>query len=124
MADNLIFPIGFDLEEAVKKAGQEWNSTYADKLEKLLAKRAITVNLGFSTKNLNNLDDVKRRLAELKIEPLTPENKTAIKDLVRELKELAKVMEKVQKYSNIQTPELQQALANKANAEATHMAER
>lgn len=124
MADNLIFPIGFDLEEAVKKAGQEWNSTYADKLEKLLAKRAITVNLGFSTKNLNNLDDVKRRLAELKIEPLTPENKTAIKDLVRELKELAKVMEKVQKYSNIQTPELQQALANKANAEATHMAEK
>lgn len=112
------------MEEAVKKAGQEWNSTYADKLEKLLAKRAITVNLGFSTKNLNNLDDVKRRLAELKIEPLTPENKTAIKDLVRELKELAKVMEKVQKYSNIQTPELQQALANKANAEATHMAEK
>lgn len=124
MADNLIFPIGFDLEEAVKKAGQEWNSTYADKLEKLLAKRAITVNLGFSTKNLNNLDDVKRRLAELKIEPLTPENKTAIKDLVRELKELAKAMEKVQKYSKIQTPELQQALANKANAEATHMAEK
>ena len=124
MADNLIFPIGFDLEEAVKKAGQEWNSTYADKLEKLLAKRAITVNLGFSTKNLNNLDDVKRRLAELKIEPLTPENKTAIKDLVRELKELAKAMEKVQKYSKIQTPELQRALANKANAEAAHMAEK
>lgn len=124
MADNLVFPIGFDLEEAVKKAGQEWNSTYADKLEKLLAKRAITVNLGFSTKNLNNLDDVKRRLAELKIEPLTPENKTAIKDLVRELKELAKAMEKVQKYSKIQTPELQQALANKANAEAAHMAEK
>lgn len=124
MADNLIFPIGFDLEEAVKKAGQEWNSTYADKLEKLLAKRAITVNLSFSTKNLNNLDDVKRRLAELKIEPLTPENKTAIKDLVRELKELAKAMEKVQKYSKIQTPELQQALANKANAEAAHMAEK
>lgn len=124
MADNLVFPIGFDLEEAVKKAGQEWNSTYADKLEKLLAKRAITVNLGFSTKNLNNLDDVKRRLAELKIEPLTPENKTAIKDLVCELKELAKAMEKVQKYSKIQTPELQQALANKANAEAAHMAEK
>ena len=120
----MIFPIGFDLEEAVKKAGQEWNSTYANKLEKLLAKRAITVNLGFSTKNLNNLDDVKRRLAELKIEPLTPENKTAIKDLVRELKELAKAMEKVQKYSKIQTPELQQALANKANAEAAHMAEK
>ena len=29
MANNLIFPIGFDLEEAVKKAGQEWNKTYS-----------------------------------------------------------------------------------------------
>lgn len=113
MADNLIFPIGFDLEEAVKKAGQEWNSTYADKLEKLLAKRAITVNLGFSTKNLNNLDDVKRRLAELKIEPLTPENKTAIRDLVRELKELARIMEKIQKFKGIELPELQMAKAAK-----------
>lgn len=73
MTDNLIIPIGFDLEGAVKKAGQEWNNTYADKLEKLLAKWAINTNLGFSTKNLNNLDDVRRRLAELKIEPLTPE---------------------------------------------------
>lgn len=113
MADNLIFPIGFDLEEAVKKAGQEWNSTYADKLEKLLAKRAITVNLGFSTKNLNNLDDVKRRLAELKIEPLTPENKTAIRELVRELKELARIMEKIQKFKGIELPELQMAKAAK-----------
>lgn len=113
MADNLVFPIGFDLEEAVKKAGQEWNSTYADKLEKLLAKRAITVNLGFSTKNLNNLDDVKRRLAELKIEPLTPENKTAIRELVRELKELARIMEKIQKFKGIELPELQMAKAAK-----------
>lgn len=101
------------MEEAVKKAGQEWNSTYADKLEKLLAKRAITVNLGFSTKNLNNLDDVKRRLAELKIEPLTPENKTAIRDLVRELKELARIMEKIQKFKGIELPELQMAKAAK-----------
>lgn len=101
------------MEEAVKKAGQEWNSTYADKLEKLLAKRAITVNLGFSTKNLNNLDDVKRRLAELKIEPLTPENKTAIRELVRELKELARIMEKIQKFKGIELPELQMAKAAK-----------
>lgn len=124
MADNLIFPIGFDLEKAVTEAGKEWDSKYADKFEKLLAKRSVTVKLGFDTKKLDNLDDVKRRLAELKIEPLTPENKAAIKDLVRELKELAKAMEKVQRYSKIQTPELQQALANKANAEAAHMAEK
>lgn len=124
MAENLVFPIGFDLEAAVKKAGQEWDSTYADKMEKLLSKRAVKIKLGFDTRNLDNLDDVRQRLAQLKIEPMTPANKTAIQDLVRELKELAKAMEKVQKYSNIQTPELQQALANKANAEATHMAEK
>lgn len=124
MADNLNFSIYFDLEKGVEEAGKEWQSKYADKLEKLLAKRPVMVDLSFSTKNLNNLDDVKKRLAELKIEPLTPENKTAIRELVRELKELAKAMEKVQKYSNIQTPELQQALANKANAEAAHMAEK
>lgn len=101
------------MEEAVKKAGQEWNSTYADKLEKLLAKRAITVNLGFNTRNLNNLDDVKRRLAELKITPLTPENKKVIKDLVRDLKELARIMEKIQKFKGGELPELQMAKAAK-----------
>lgn len=38
MADNLIFPIGFDLEETVKKRGQQWDKTYAKKLETYLAK--------------------------------------------------------------------------------------
>lgn len=113
MADNLIFPIGFDLESAVKEAGKEWDSAYAAKLEKLLAKRPVKVELDFDTKKLNNLDDVKRRLAEVKIEPITPENKTAIRDLVRELKELARIMEKVQKFKGIELPELQAAKAAK-----------
>lgn len=113
MADKLIFPIGFDLESAVKEAGKEWDSTYAAKLEKLLAKRPVKVGLDFDTKKLKNLDDVKRRLAELKIEPITPENKTAIRDLVRELKELARIMEKVQKFKGIELPELQAAKAAK-----------
>ena len=34
-------------------------------------------------------------IAELKIEPITPENRAALKELVRELKELARIMEKV-----------------------------
>ena len=29
MADNLIFPIGFDLQKAVEKAGQDWDKTYS-----------------------------------------------------------------------------------------------
>ena len=88
MADNLIFPIGFDLEKAVNEASKEWDSKYAGKLEKMLAKRPISVKFGFNTAKLDDLDDVRRRLAELKIEPITPENRAALKELVRELKEL------------------------------------
>jgi molybdopterin converting factor small subunit len=124
MADNLIFPIGFDLEKAVTEAGKEWDSKYADKLEKLLAKHSVTVKLGFDTKKLDNLDDVKKRLAELKIEPLTPENKKAIKDLVRELKELARIMEKIQKFKGIELPELQAAKAAKMRKETAQADEK
>lgn len=94
MADNLIFPIGFDLQKAVEKAGQDWDKTYAKKLETYLAKRPIKVKLNFE-----NLTDVKTRLAQLKIEPITPETRASIKELARELQVLAKALEQVQKYS-------------------------
>lgn len=94
MADNLIFPIGFDLQKAVEKAGQDWDKTYAKKLETYLAKRPIKVKLNFE-----NLTDVKTRLAQLKIEPITPETRVSIKELARELHVLAKALEQVQKYS-------------------------
>lgn len=94
MADNLIFPIGFDLQQAVEKAGKEWDKTYAKRLEIYLAKRPVKVKLNFE-----NLNDVKTRLAQLKIEPITPETKASIKELARELQVLAKALEQVQKYS-------------------------
>lgn len=94
MADNLIFPIGFDLQQAVEKAGQDWDKTYAKKLEAHLAKRPVRIKLSFE-----KLEDVKRRLAELKIEPITPETKSAIRELTRELQQLAKALDQVQKYS-------------------------
>lgn len=94
MADNLIFPIGFDLQKAVEKAGQDWDKTYAKKLETYLAKRPIKVKLNFE-----NLTDVKARLAQLKIDPITPKTKASIKELARELQVLAKALEQVQKYS-------------------------
>lgn len=117
MADNLIFPIGFDLEKAVNEASKEWDSKYAGKLEKMLAKRPISVKLGFNTAKLDDLDDVRRRLAELKIEPITPENRAALKELVRELKELARIMEKVSNLRGIELPELQAAKAAKMRKE-------
>lgn len=94
MANDLIYPIGFDLQKAVEKAGQDWEKIYAKKLEAYLTKRPIKVRLDFE-----NLTDVKKRLAQLKIEPITPGTKASIKELARELQALAKALEQVQKYS-------------------------
>lgn len=94
MAENLIFPIQFDLEKAVNEAGQQWDKKYAKKLEDYINKRPIKVKLNFE-----NLTDVKTRLAQLKIEPITPETRASIKELARELQVLAKALEQVQKYS-------------------------
>lgn len=99
MADNLIFPIGFDLDKAVEQAGKDWDGKFADKLEKLIAKKPVNVKLKLDTKNLDSLDAVKKRLAELKVEPITPETKSAIKELTSELRQLAKALETLQKYS-------------------------
>lgn len=94
-----MFPIGFDLEAAVNDTIKKWNSGQADRLEKALQKRALEIKLKLNTKSLDNLDDVKKRLAQLKIEPITPETRIAIKELAIELKQLAKALEQVQKYS-------------------------
>lgn len=94
-----MFPIGFDLEAAVNDTIKKWNSGQADRLEKALQKRALEIKLKLNTKLLDNLDDVKKRLAQLKIEPITPETRIAIKELAIELKQLAKALEQVQKYS-------------------------
>lgn len=113
MADNLQFRIYFDLEKGVNEAIKDWDSKYADKLEKAIQKRALGVKLKFDPKVFDNLDDVKKRLAELKITPLTPENKQAIQELTRELKGLAKLMEKISNFKGIELPELQMAKAAK-----------
>ncbi|MCZ2855485.1 MAG: tape measure protein [Candidatus Bathyarchaeota archaeon] len=111
----MIFPIGFDLQKAVEEAGQEWDKKYAAKLESILAKRAVKVKLDFE-----NLTDVKTRLAQLKIEPITPETKSAIKELARELTVLAKALEQVQKYSSrsVGTAEVRGARVDEIEAKA------
>lgn len=99
MAENMTFPIKFDLEKGVNDAIKDWNDKYADKLEKAIQKRALNVKLKFDTTQLDSLDAVKTRLAQLKIEPITPETKSAIKELASELRTLAKALEQVQKYA-------------------------
>lgn len=96
MADNLIFPIGFDLQKAVEEASQNWDKKYAKRLEQAIAKRPVRIKLEFE-----KLEDVKKRLAELKIQPITKETRSAIRELAKELQQLAKALEQVQKYSKI-----------------------
>lgn len=119
MADNLIFPIRFDLQKGVEEASKDWDK-YAAKLEKEIQKRAVKVKLSLDTRNLDNLDAVKQRLAQLKIEPITPETKSAIKELAQELKQLAKALEQVQKYSskNVGTSEVRSARVLEIEAKA------
>lgn len=112
MADNLKFPIYFDLDGAVSQASKDWNDTYADKLEKSLGKRPVKVKLSFDLKNIDKLDDVKKRLEGIKITPITKENQQVLKDLVKDLRELANALRGLKKFRGIQIPELQRAMAN------------
>lgn len=98
MSENLIFPIGFDLESGVEEAIKNWDK-YSKELERKLTKRAISLRVDFDSRNLDNLDAVKKRLAQIKIEPITPETKQSIRELSGELKQLAKALEQVQRFS-------------------------
>lgn len=102
MSENLIFPIGFDLESGVEEAIKNWDK-YSKELERKLTKRAISLRVDFDSRNLDNLDAVKKRLAQIKIEPITPETKQSIRELSGELKQLAKALEQVQKFSKTNT---------------------
>ena len=124
MADNLKFPIYFDLDGAVSQASKDWNDTYADKLEKSLGKRPVKVKLSFDLKNIDKLDDVKKRLEGIKITPITKENQQVLKDLVKDLRELAKALQGLEKFKGIQLPKLQRAMANKLNMDTLQAPEK
>lgn len=67
MADNLIFPIGFDLEAAVKKAETEGASALK-KLEKVFSRQPLAIQLntkGFAELG-QNIETLKARLKEIK----------------------------------------------------------
>ena len=124
MADNLKFPIYFDLDGAVSQASKDWNNTYADKLEKSLGKRPVKFKLSFDLKNIDKLDDVKKRLEGIKITPITKENQQVLKDLVKDLRELAKALQGLEKFKGIQLPELQRAMANKLDMDTLQAPEK
>ena len=117
MADSLIFPIGFDLDNAVTKATQEWNGKYADRLEKALTKRPVSVKVSFAfdAKAVDKFDAIKQKLETIKVKPISKDNYKAIQQLASELKDLAKALQGLEKFKGIQLPELQRAMAKKLN---------
>lgn len=117
MADSLIFPIGFDLDNAVTKATQEWDGKYADRLEKALTKRPVSVKVSFAfdAKAVDKFDEIKQKLETIKVKPISKDNYKAIQQLASELKDLAKALQGLEKFKGIQLPELQRAMAKKLN---------
>ena len=54
MADEkLIFPIGFDLEEGVKKAGRDWKNHYRKRLQDAIDNRPLKVKIDFESKGID-----------------------------------------------------------------------
>lgn len=90
-----MFPVGFDLDGAVKKAESEWNSTYYARLNKAVQRKPFSISVKFDTKKLGSLSEVKKRLAAIKLQPVTPETKNAISSLVKELKTLEKILKRI-----------------------------
>lgn len=117
MADSLIFPIGFDLDNAVTKATKEWDGKYADRLEKALTKRPINIKVSFAfdAKAVDKFDAIKQKLETIKVKPISKDNYKAIQQLASELKDLAKALQGLEKFKGIQLPELQRAMAKKLN---------
>lgn len=99
MADKLMFPIGFDLKTGIEQAAKDWEKSYAGRLANLIKKNPVKVKLKIDVTDPKALEDVKRRIESLKLEPITPETKAAIKELAAELRTLAAALKEVQKYS-------------------------
>lgn len=51
--EKLIFPIGFDLEEGVKKAGRDWKNHYRKRLQDAMDSRPLKVKIDFESKGID-----------------------------------------------------------------------
>lgn len=148
MADNLIFPIRFDLEKAVEQAGKDWDGKFADKLEKLIAKRPVNVKLNIDVKSINDitaqisgitglsptvnpkidtssfdgaLKSLKNSLQSVDYESLTEQEASAIKTLTGAVNSLARAYAEKNKAAALEdkvTQELKAATAVEKRAKA------
>ena len=112
MNDNLNFGIHFDLEKGLKDAQADWA-----KVEKEFTNKTIKIKVSVPrAATIDNLEEVTKRLKELKIEPVTLETKSAIQSLVRELKSMEKVLIEINRLNNNSKVPIVTAKANKVNA--------
>ena len=112
MNDNLNFGIHFDLEKGLKDAQADWA-----KVEKEFTNKTIKIKVSVpKATTIDNLEEVTKRLKELKIEPVTLETKSAIQSLVRELKSMEKVLIEINRLNNNSKVPIVTAKANKVNA--------
>lgn len=148
MADNLIFPIGFDLDKAVEQAGKDWDGKFADKLEKLIAKRPVNVKLNIDVKSINDitaqirgitglsptvspkidtssfdgaLRSLQRSLQSVDYESLTEQEASAIKTLTSAVNSLARAYSEKNKAAALEdkvSQELRAATAAEKRAKA------
>ena len=89
MADKLMFPIGFDLDDAVKTASKDWESTYRSKLEKIIRSKPIKLEVEVDTKGIDK-STVKEDLSKMGDSILGI--KKQIKELNAEWNKMAKSM--------------------------------
>ena len=108
--DSLIFPVHFDMDKAIKNAEQ----AFKDKEKEFSKAFNATVNLKISSKSIENLEDVQKRLKEIRLQPVTPDTRNAIKTLVKELEALAKILEKVDRLNAQSSKQASSASATSA----------
>ena len=114
--DSLKFGINYDLEEGLEKAKQDWTKV-EKKLQGMIGKSSMKIKLGIPTeKEITTLEGVAKRLKELKIEPINPETRNAIRTLVRELKNMEKILVKIDRLNKTSKVPVSVARVNQINA--------
>lgn len=91
--DNMLkYSVNFDLDEGLKKAQEDWKKV--DKqLQAMVSDKGVKIKVSIpNSKDMTELEQVAIRLQKLKLEPITPETRNAIRTLVAELKNMEKIL--------------------------------
>lgn len=134
--DNMLkYRVNFDLDEGLKKAQADWKRV-DQQLQAMVSNKGINMKVSIpNSKDMTELEQVAKRLQKLKLQPITPETRNAIRTLVAELKNMEKILlniERINKgakvYGSRSTDANREAIAqqklNKAKTDAIRAEER